>query len=133
VVLFLLSFYVPLPQFNLRPIEWNFCYGTYTFILAFITIVRTFTQTLDWRRELGVTGLGVAWLANFAVFVRFPRGLLPLPILAPWAIALFYWSASNTTGFLSFPLFYPWALGIALIHGSRYLEAQRRKLTVQTA
>jgi hypothetical protein len=157
VVLFVLSFFAPLPELNLRsiqwnfcygsyvpwipfclfdlarPIQWNFCYGFFTFFFALTIFLRSCAEPLDWRMTVGVLGLGVALSANFWVLLRFPRRLLLLPILAPWAIALFYWSISNTTGFLSFPLFYPWALGIALIHGSRYFEAKPRQPWFQTA
>lgn len=155
VVLFVLSFFAPLPELTLRPIQWNFYYGfpwipfcpfdlsrpiQWNFcsgfcvcFLAFVTLVRGFAEPSDWRTLVGLLGLGVAWLANLSVFVRFHRQLLLLPILAPWTIALFYWSMDDTTGFLSFPLFYPWALGIALIHGSRYFEARSRRPELHTA
>lgn len=133
VALFVLSFFAPWPELNVRPVEWNFCWGFCACFLAFVTLVRGFAEPFDWPTTVGLLGLGIAWSANLSVLVRFPRWLLPLPILAPWAIALFYWLLlDNTTGFLSFPLFYPWALGIALIHDSRYFETQAAKPKAQT-
>jgi hypothetical protein len=84
----------------------------------------------SWPAALLGSLLVLAWLANPSIFFHLSRPLAGLAMAAPWALFGVFVLRSPDSVFdpqiVTFLPFYFWAMGIALVHGSRWVEQKTR-------
>ncbi len=125
IAVFVLSFLVPSVEHGEKGVAWVFKdNGFGAFCMTPLVLFEILGNGSGWRLFAASAALGGAWLTNFTVFAKLPRGIAWLPMAAPWVLFLTFmldWfpNGSVIAGYLPF---YLWAAGIALSHLPTYLR-----------